>query len=98
MSLTSTRRRRRTRATTRTPSYVDPDRLYTRRGFLTAVALSEQRLREIRTWGIECRRFWLGRRCYYRGSDIIAYLELASAEEHRRSVSSTMSESVEADI
>jgi hypothetical protein len=69
---------------THAPTYIDPDRVYTRRGMHIATGLSQQKVYELRRWGIECRRFFVGRRCFYRGTDIISFLEAAAAEEIRQ--------------
>jgi hypothetical protein len=68
-------------ATTRAPSVILPDALYTRRGFMVATGICEAKLREARKLGLEPKRFWVGRRCFIRGSDAIAFLEAFSAAE-----------------
>lgn len=69
---------------TRAPSAIHPDSLYSRRGFIIASGISETRLREARMAGLEPRKLWVGKRCYFRGSDIIGFIELLAAEEIRR--------------
>lgn len=69
---------------TRAPSVIHPDSLYTRRGFIASSGISETRLREAKQNGLECRRLWVGKRSFYRGADIILFIELLAAAEITR--------------
>ena len=71
-------------ATTRNPSVIFADALYSRRGFIVASGLSETRLREAKKRGIEPRRIWVGKRNYIRGRDAIAFIEMLAADEIRQ--------------
>jgi hypothetical protein len=70
--------------TTRTPTAIFPEALYSRRGFITASGISETKLREARKWGIELRKIWCGKRCFIRGRDAIAFIESLAGEEITR--------------
>ena len=65
--------------------WIHPDSLYTKRGFIACSGISDTRLREAKKlYRLECRRFWVGKGCFYRGADIIVFLELLSGEEIRK--------------
>jgi hypothetical protein len=57
------------------PSFIDPNRLYTRRGFIVASGLSETRIREAKRRGIELPWLLCGKRKFVRGVDAIAFIE-----------------------
>ena len=57
------------------PSFVDPGRLYTLRGFQVASGVSSTRMRSARLQGIACPMLEVGRRKFIRGTDAIAYIE-----------------------
>jgi hypothetical protein len=71
-------------ATTSAPSFVDPHRLYSHRGMIAASGLSQTRLREASRRGINCRRLWVGKRAFYRGADVISFIEALAADEITR--------------
>lgn len=56
------------------PSYIDPDRFYSREGFMSAAGLNQTRMREGRLQGVDVDWVLIGRRKYVRGADGIAYL------------------------
>lgn len=68
-------------ATTSAPSFIDPRCVYTHRGFIAASGISQTRMREAGRRGVHCRRFWVGKRAFYRGADIIEYLEQLAADD-----------------
>jgi hypothetical protein len=57
------------------PSFIDPDRMYTRAGFITASGIAPTRLREARLQGLEPKWLAVGRRLFVRGGDAIAFVE-----------------------
>ncbi|MBA3480331.1 MAG: DNA-binding protein [Pirellulales bacterium] len=63
------------RKTNQTPSFLDPNRLYTLRGFQQASGISSTRMREARLQGIRLPAINVGRRKFVRGLDAIAYVE-----------------------
>ncbi len=71
-------------ATTRSPSVIFPDALYTKRGCITCSGISETRIRQAAREGINCRRLWVGKRSFYRGRDIILFIEELAAAEIRK--------------
>lgn len=71
-------------ATTNAPSFIAPERLYTHRGMIIATGLSQTRIREASRECVNCRRMWVGKRCFYRGSDIIMYIEQLAALDIKR--------------
>jgi hypothetical protein len=60
---------------TKERSYLDPDRLYSLRGFQEASGISATRLREARRAGVDVLRLKVGRRVFIRGADAIAFIE-----------------------
>jgi hypothetical protein len=69
-------------ASTKAPSYLAPEYLYSLRGFQTAGGVSSTRMREARKAGIDLPTIAVGKRKYIRGRDAIAYIEqLASIEK-----------------
>jgi hypothetical protein len=66
-------------ATTRAPSFIAPERLYSLRGFQVAAGVSATRIREARKAGIVLPTLEVGRRKFVRGTDGIAYLEQLAA-------------------
>ena len=61
--------------TTKAPSYLAPERLYSLKGFQAAAGVSSTRMREARKAGVTLPTLEVGRRKFVRGSDAIAYLE-----------------------
>lgn len=57
------------------PSFIDPQRLYTRRGFINASGISETRIREAKRRGIELPWLICGKRKFLRGADAIKFIE-----------------------
>jgi hypothetical protein len=68
-------------ATTRAPSVILPDALYTRRGKIVASGISETRFRLAKKRGIEVPEICVGRRKYFRGCDLIKFIEKLAAVE-----------------
>lgn len=67
--------------TTRAPSYIAPERLYSLKGFQAAAGVSSTRMREARRAGIVLPSLEVGRRKFVRGVDAIAFIErLADTE------------------
>jgi hypothetical protein len=64
---------------TNDPSFIDPGRLYSRRGVITESGLSATRMREARQQGIELPWLTVGKRKFARGSDLISYIESLAA-------------------
>jgi hypothetical protein len=62
-------------ATTKAPSFLAPERLYSLKGFQSAAGISATRMREGRQAGITLPTLEVGRRKFVRGTDAIAYLE-----------------------
>lgn len=62
-------------ATTKSPSFIAPERLYSLKGFQASAGVSATRMREARKVGIVLQTLEVGRRKFIRGSDAIAYLE-----------------------
>ena len=60
------------------PSFLDPDRLYSLRGFKEASGISATRLREGRLQGVEPRWIKVGRRNFLRSIDAIDLVERLS--------------------
>lgn len=60
------------------------DSVFSTRGMLLASGLCQQKISQARRWGINCKRFFVGRRAFYKGSDIQIFLEQLAAEEIRR--------------
>ena len=60
---------------TREPSYIDPGRLYTLRGFWAASGVSPTRVRAAKRRGIMLPTLDVGKRKFVRGSDAIAFIE-----------------------
>ena len=71
---------------TKQPSFIDPHRLYTRRGFI-ASGISETRIREAKRLGIEISTLSVGKRLFYRGADCIAYIEQLAQLDQKQAVS-----------
>ena len=67
--------------TRREPSFIDRNRLYTVKGFHAASGISETRLREARRIGVDIPSIDVGRRRFYRGADVIAFIERLAAVE-----------------
>ena len=63
----------------RPPSFIDPDRLYSLKGFQEASGISATRIREGRLQGVEPRWIEVGRRKFLRGVDAIDLVEQLSA-------------------
>ena len=62
--------------TSRRPtSYIDPDRLYSLRGFQEASGISATRMREARLQGVTPTTLRVGKRVFVRGVDGIDYIE-----------------------
>ncbi len=65
--------------TTKAPTFIAPERLYSIRGFQAAAGVSSTRMREGRAAGIVLPTLEVGRRKFVRGVDAIAYLEQLAA-------------------
>jgi len=63
------------------PSFIDPSRLYTLRGFHVASGISSTRMRTARQEGIVCPMLEVGRRKFIRGADAIDYIVRLAARE-----------------
>ena len=63
------------------PTFIDPDRLYSLRGFQEASGISSTRLREGRLQGVQPNWIMVGRRKYLRGVDAIDLIERLSELE-----------------
>jgi hypothetical protein len=84
-------------ATSRAPSVILPDALYTRRGFMVVSGLCEAKLREAKQkYRLEPKRFWVGKRCYIKGSDAILFLEELSHAETQAHLAELRAEAVDA--
>lgn len=71
--------------TTKSPSYIAPERLYALKGVIACSGLSQTRIREARKAGIELPMLVIGKRKFCRGSDVIEYIErLAELAERNR--------------
>jgi hypothetical protein len=64
---------------TKAPSYIAPERLYSLKGFQSAAGVSSTRMREARKAGIILPTLEVGRRKFARGTDVIAYIERLAA-------------------
>ena len=62
----------------RPPSFLDPGRLYSLRGFQEATGVSSTRMREGRLAGVHPNWIMVGRRKFLRGVDAIDYVERLS--------------------
>lgn len=60
---------------TKTPSFIAPERVYALKGFIATSGISSTRMREARQAGITLPTLDVGRRKFVRGTDAIAYLE-----------------------
>lgn len=65
----------------REPSFIDPARLYSLRGFYAASGVSETRVRDARRKGIHLLSIAAGKRKFIRGVDAIAFIEALAASE-----------------
>ncbi len=65
--------------TTREPSFVDANRLYSLKGFYNASGVSPTRVREARRMGIKLPTLDVGKRKFVRGSDAIWFIEQLAA-------------------
>jgi hypothetical protein len=68
-----------TLATRGEPSFVDPSRLYSIRGFWTASGISPTRIRQAKRHGVELPTLLVGKRKFVRGADGIAFIERLAA-------------------
>jgi len=69
----------------REPSFLDPDRLYSKRGFHAASGVSETRVRLARQkFGLTLTWIVCGKRKFLRGADAIKFIELLSEIEQRQ--------------
>jgi hypothetical protein len=59
----------------RPPSFIDPERLYTLRGFQECSGIAATRIREARLQGVPLPTIKVGKRVFVRGADGIAYIE-----------------------
>jgi hypothetical protein len=66
------------------PTSIDPTHIYSHAGFVNGTGLCEQKLCELRALGVECTKHKVGRRNFYRGSDIIEFLQRAAEVERSR--------------
>jgi hypothetical protein len=64
-----------TKATTKEPSFIAPELLYSLRGFQSASGVNATRIREARKRGIELPSLIVGKRKFIRGVDAIAFIE-----------------------
>jgi hypothetical protein len=72
-------------ATTREPSYIAPDNLYSLRGGVACSGVSSTRIREAgRKYGLKLPWIVCGKRKFIRGSDLIRFIELLSEIEQRQ--------------
>lgn len=62
-------------STTRERSFIDPECLYSLKGFQQQSGISATRMREGRKQGVDLPRLRVGRRVFVRGADGIAYIE-----------------------
>jgi hypothetical protein len=62
-------------ATTKTPSFIDPTRLYSLRQFVADSGISLTRIRRASREGIELPKVRVGKRVFVRGDDGIAFIE-----------------------
>ncbi|HMP07446.1 MAG TPA: hypothetical protein PJ982_13940 [Lacipirellulaceae bacterium] len=62
-------------ASKRPPTFIDPERLYSLRGFQEASGIAATRIREARLQGVNLPSLKVGKRLFVRGSDGIAYIE-----------------------
>lgn len=60
---------------TKSPSFIAPERLYSIKGFQAHAGISSTRMRMARQRGVDLPKLEVGRRRFVRGSDGIAYLE-----------------------
>ncbi len=68
--------------TSKRPSFIAPERLYTLKGFIAASGVSATRIRESRRAGVVLPMLDVGRRKFIRGSDAIEYIERLSQRHH----------------
>ena len=59
----------------RPPTFLDPERLYSLRGFQEASGITSTRMREARLQKVEPEYIIVGRRKFLRGVDAIEYVE-----------------------
>jgi hypothetical protein len=64
---------------TNKPSYIDPARLYSLRGFQADSGISATRISAARKQGIRLTTLEVGKRIFVRGSDAIHYIEQLAA-------------------
>jgi hypothetical protein len=62
------------------PGFIDPNRLYTLRGFYNDSGVSPTRVREARREGIEFPTMDMGKRKFIRGHDAIQFIEQLSQQ------------------
>ena len=62
-------------STKRPPTFLDPTRLYSLRGFQEASGISATRMREGRLQGVNPNWLTVGRRKFLRGGDAISLVE-----------------------
>ena len=67
------------RPTTKEPSFIDPARLYAHKGMINDCGISPNRIREARRAGHQSPALKCGRRIFYRGHDVIEFIEKLSA-------------------
>jgi hypothetical protein len=70
-----------TLATRCEPSFIDPSRLYSIRGFWNASGVSPTRIRLAKRQGIELPTIEVGRRKFVRGTDAIEFIERLAQSE-----------------
>ena len=62
-------------ATTKTPSFIDPTRLYSLRKFVIDSGISLTRIRQAKHQGIELLKVHAGKRVFVRGIDGVRFIE-----------------------
>lgn len=82
--------------TTRSLGVINPDAVYTKKGSLIHSGLCEQKLNEAkREYHLEPKKFWVGKRCFIRGKDMITFLELLSQAEMQKHLQECRAEPLE---
>lgn len=61
-------------------SYIDPERLYTLRGFQVESGIARTRMNEAARWGLRPTTIRVGKRVFIRGRDAIEYIERLATE------------------
>lgn len=72
--------------TAKQPSFIAPERLYSHRGMIAATGISQTRIRQAAGRGIHCDRMFVGRRVFYRGHSVIAFIERLAQDEIQKAL------------